>query len=179
MIRRFAIPTFAIAIAVAVALTGCATTYLPSIPANYTGPQAQLQDSATTHSNSKADFFVVEEIDGAKINNSLHETFRRNQGKGMLMTPAFVSWPLIADKPLKLLVKGRTHFAAPILALAGTVYQVQGTVEFTPKADGKYVVRGKFGDEYSVVWIEDAATAQPVGNKVEVKGSAKLGLLEK
>ena len=177
MNRRFAIPKFAITLAVA--LTGCATTYPPASPPNTSAPRAQLDDSTTTHGTSKADFFVVEEIDGAKVNNSLNETLRRNQGKGMAMTPSIVSRPVIADKPLKLLIKGRTHFAAPILALAGTVYQVRGTVEFTPKADGKYVVRGKLGDEYSVVWIEDAATAEPVGNKVEVKGSAKLGLLEK
>jgi hypothetical protein len=165
-------------LAVAVVLTGCAT-YAPSIPENYRGPRALLEDSATTHSGSKADFFVVEEIDGAKVDNSLNATLRANQGRGMSMTPTFINRALVADKPIKVGIKGRTHFAAPILALTGTVYQVKGAVEFTPRANGKYIVRGEFGEKYSTIWVEDAATSQPVGNRIEVAGSAKLGLLEK
>ena len=164
--------------AVALVLAGCAT-YSPSVPENYSGPRAQLEDSFKAHSGSKADFFVAEEIDGAKIENSHVATLRSNQGRGMSMTPALVSRPLVAEKPLKIGIKGRTHFAAPILAMAGTVYQVKGVVEFTPKANGKYVVRGEFGEKYSAIWIEDSTTNQPIGNKVEVNGSAKLGFLEK
>lgn len=165
-------------LAIALVLTGCAT-YSPSIPQNYSGPRAQLEDSAKTHNGSKADFFVVEEIDGAKVESSLDATFRANQGKGMSMSPVLISRPLVAEKPLNIGIKGRTHFAAPILAMAGTVYQVKGVVEFTPKTDGKYIVRGEFGEKYSAIWIEDTATSQPVGTKVEVNGSAKLGFLEK
>ncbi len=172
MIRRI------VTLAIVFALVGCAT-YAPSIPANYSGPKAKLEDSATTYGSSKADFFVVEEIDGAKVDNSLNETFRRNQGRGMSMTPYFIDRPLIADKAVKIGIKGRTHFAAPIQELAGTVYQVKGVVEFTPKTDGIYIVRGEFAEDHSAVWIEDHATKQPVGQRVEVKGSAKLGFLEK
>ncbi len=95
------------------------------------------------------------------------------------MTPSFVSRFLIAEKPLKVGVKGRTHFAAPILAMTGTVYQVKGVVEFTPKTNGSYIIRGEFNETYSAIWIEDADTNQTVGNKIEVNGSAKLGFLEK
>ena len=66
----------------ALALAGCAT-YSPSVPENYSGPQAQLEDSAKTYSGSKADFFVVDEINGAKVDNSLNATVRSNQGRGM------------------------------------------------------------------------------------------------
>ena len=163
---------------IALALSGCAT-YSPSVPENYSGPRAQLDDSAKTHSSSKADFFVVEEIDGTKVDNSLNATLRFNQGKGASMSTTLIGRPLVAEKPMKVVIKGRTHFAAPILAMAGTVYQVKGVVEFTPKTDGKYIVRGEFGKMYSAVWIEDAATSQPVGNTVEINGSAELGFLQK
>jgi hypothetical protein len=172
MIRRIAL------LAIVLSISGCAT-YAPSIPANYTGPTAKLEDSATTYSSTKADFFVVESIDDAKVDNSLNETFRRNNGRGMSMTPYFIDRPLIAEKTVKIGVKGRTHFAAPILALAGTVYQVQGIVEFTPKTNGLYIVRGEFAEDHSAVWIEDQATKQLVSQRVEVKGSAKLGFFEK
>lgn len=169
---------YIVAVLMTFAVTGC-VTYSPTLPKNYSGPQAQLDDSSTAHSEVKIDFFVVDEIDGARVDNSLNETLRRNRGRGMSMTPFYVGRRVIAEKLLKVGVKGRTHYAAPILALTGTVYQVKGVIEFTPKADGRYIVRGDFGDEYSAVWIEDVATNQPIGQKVEVKGSAKLGLFEK
>ncbi|MBV8503444.1 MAG: hypothetical protein JO006_17215 [Paucibacter sp.] len=172
MIRRFLILCLSIAVA------GCAT-YAPSVPAGYTGPRAQLDDSAQTQSGSRADFFVVEQLDGAGVDNSLNETVRRNQGRGMSMTPYFISRPLIAEKPIKVSIRGRTHYAAPIQELTGTVYQVKGIVEFTPKANGRYAVVGELSESKSAVWIEDAETHQMVGQKVEVVGSARLGLFEK
>ena len=162
----------------ALSMGGCAT-YTPSVPENYAGPKAQLADSAKVYSSSKADFFVAEQIDGASVDNSLNETFRRNQGRGMSMTPYYIDRPLIAERPIKILVKARTHYAAPIQALSSTVFQVKGEVEFTPKANGKYVVKGELGSNYSAVWIEDVETSVTVGQKVEAKGSAELGFLEK
>ena len=147
--------------------------YAPSVPDGYVGPQAVLDDSAKIHSSSKADFFVAEQIDGANIDNSWHETLRRNQGRGVRMTPYFIKRPLVAEKPLKVAVKGITHYAAPIQAMFGTVYQIKGVVEFTPKADTRYVVRGELGENYSAIWIEETASQQLVGQKVEVQGVAK------
>jgi len=53
------------------------------------------------------------------------------------------------------------------------VYQIKGVVEFTPKADTRYVVRGELGENYSAIWIEETASQQLVGQKVEVQGVAK------
>lgn len=73
----------------------------------------------------------------------------------------------------------RTQYAAPILALTGTIYQVKGVIEFTPLPDRSYVVRGELGDAYSAVWIEEDGSGTLVGKKVEIKGSAKLSAFEK
>jgi len=143
------------------------------VPDGYAGPQAVLDDSAKTHSRSKADFFVAEQIDGANVNNSLYETLRKNEGRGMSMTPYFISRPLVAEKPLKVAIKGKTYYAAPIQAMFGTVYQIEGVVEFTPRTDTRYVVRGELGKNYSAVWIEEAESQQLVGQKVEAQGAAK------
>ncbi|MDR1967393.1 MAG: hypothetical protein LBQ32_01695 [Burkholderiaceae bacterium] len=169
---------FTTVILLALSITGCAT-YAPSVPKGYAGPQSVLDDSAKTYSNSKADFFVVEQVDGADVDNSLNETFRRNQGRGMSMTPYFISRPIAAEKPLKVAIKGRTYYATPIQALTSTVYQLKGVVEFTPKARARYIVRGELGESYSAVWIEEAQSHQLVGQKIETQGSAKLGFLEK
>ena len=153
-------------------ITGCAT-YTPSVPKGYDGPRAELYDSFKTHSRSKADFFVVVQIDGADVDNGLNETYRRNQGRGMDMTPYFNKRPLVAEKPIKVAIKGKTHYAAPIQAIFGTVYQVEGVVEFTPKTDTRYVVRGELGESYSAVWIEEDVTLELVGQKVEAQGTTK------
>lgn len=170
--------TLPFALALSLAVSGC-STFAPSIPAGYAGPKAQLSDSVRTHSHSKADFFVAEQIDEARIVDSLVETRHQNHGRGMSMTPAVLERALMADRQVKVHIKGRTHYAAPILAMTGTVFQVKGVVEFVPAANARYVVRGELGDDYSAVWIEDAATQSVVGQKIEAKGSAKLGILEK
>lgn len=157
------------------ALAGC-VTYQPSIPAGYAGPTATIKDSATTLSGSKADFYYVELIDGAKVQNSRINTRVANQGRGMSMTPVVVDRQVPA-RPVKLSVTGRTEYAAPIQALTGTVYQVKGVVEFTPEANKTYTVRGELGDDSSV-WVEDDETRTVVGVKVE-KHDAKLGVMEK
>lgn len=171
MFRRLAI------VASALFLVGCA--YSPSVPENYSGPRASLDDSFKVHNRSKADFFVAETIDGNQIDNSLLATVRANKGRGMIMTPMSIARPLVAENPVKVGVRGRTHHAAPILGLTQTVYQVQGVIEFTPQANVKYVVRGELGPSYSAVWIEELETKQVIGNKVEITGSAKLGVFQK
>ncbi len=172
MLNRIAIALFL------VALSGCASL-APSIPGNYSGPQARLEDSAVVHSGSKADLFVAEQLDGKDVDNSLRRTQQASQGRGFALTTVNFGRPIVAGQLVTVAVKGRTIFAAPIQALASTVYQVKGTVEFTAQPQATYVVRGEFSDEYSAVWVEEAVSKSVVGKKVEVKGSAKLGFFEK
>jgi hypothetical protein len=76
-------------------------------------------------------------------------------------------------------VSGRTAFGAPFDEITHTIYQVSGDVHFTPQPSVRYIVRGILGQNYSAVWIEDAETRAMVGEKIEIKGSAKLGVFEK
>ncbi len=94
------------------------------------------------------------------------------------MTPALVERNVPA-KPSTFKIVGRTEYAAPILALTNTVYRVAGTVTFTPEVYKHYVVRGTLGENYSAVWIEEEATNRQVGEKIELRGAARLGILEK
>jgi len=156
---------------------GCAT-YQPLIPKNYTGPRAILHDSVKIYSPSKADFFHVSHVDGRAVVNSRIQTRTANQGRGMIMDPVVLQREIPAQ-PIKLTIVGRTEYAAPILALTRTVYEVKGDVEFTPEPNKAYTVRGTLGDSYSAVWVEEDISKVVVGKKVEVKGSAALGFWEK
>ncbi|HRQ59888.1 MAG TPA: hypothetical protein PLN31_20930 [Azoarcus taiwanensis] len=158
-------------------LTGCVTYHSP-IPEGYAGPRATVRDSVVTHSMSKADFFYVSQVDGQKIEDSLINTRVANHGRGLVMTPYLIERDIPAHTAA-LVIVGRTHYAAPILALTSTVYEVKGNVQLSAKAGTSYVVRGELGESYSAVWIEDDAGVVVPGTKVEVDGSAKLGFFEK
>ena len=162
----------------AAVLAGCAATPERSVLPS-TVPRARIDETAKIHGESKADFFVVTDINAKSVRNSLDETFSRNQGRGRAMTPYFLNQDLPVGRSVRVGLMARTHYAAPILALANDVYLVRGMVEFTPREHGRYIVRGVLGDNYSAVWIEDRSNDQVVGQKIEIKGNAKAGLWDK
>lgn len=162
---------------VAIALSGC-VSYAPTMPADYKGPRAIVKDSVKSYGSTKADFFYVSHVDGREIENSRAKTRRMNHGQGLNMTPFILENPIPAKLAI-LTIVGRTEYAAPILALTNTTYQVTGTVEVIPEADTTYVVRGVLGESYSAVWVEEEKTHKVVGKKIEINSSSKLGIFEK
>lgn len=167
-----------VALFAATLLAGCVTARATGVPADYSGPVAMLQDSAIAVSDSEADLFYATHVDGQAVQNSREATRARNYGRGPLyLHSALLSRPIPA-RETTVRIAGRTEHAAPILALTMAEYALSGDVHFTPEPDKTYIVRGRFRPQYSVVWIEDADTKTVVG-KVEVNGSAKLGIFEK
>lgn len=165
------------AVLLSASLSGCAT-FVPSVPEGYSGPVAIVKDSVKPYSQSKADFFYLSEINGQRIGNSRVKTLLMNQGRGFNMSPSVVERNVPAQEATFTLV-GRTEYAAPILALTNTVYQVTGKITFSPGQYRNYIVRGELGENYSAVWLEDEADGKIIGEKIEVRGSAKLGTFEK
>mgnify|MGYP000070029680 FL=1 len=147
-------------------------------PADHDFSTAVIKDSVQTYSTSKADFFVVSKIQQTATISSLQKTLQLNQGRGMFMIPYLVDQEIAAQK-INIQLLGRTHYAAPILALTNTVYEIKGDVEFTPQANKVYVVKGVLSADYSAIWLEEQGTGNIVGNKIEKHGSTALGILEK
>lgn len=94
------------------------------------------------------------------------------------MTPAVIGRSVAAEASTFTIV-GRTHYAAPILELLNKTYEISGETKFAPEPNGYYMVKGVLGDNYSAVWIEEISTGAVVGQKIEVKGSTALGILQK
>lgn len=113
----------------------------------------------------QGDFCVLRSVDGREISNSINETIERGRGKGLTLY-AWVTDRRIPAVPTKAGLKCQTVHAAPILAIAGTVYSVEGTVDFQPKPEGRYVVKGTLAPTGSSVWIEDAESGEVVSAKV-------------
>jgi len=111
-----------------------------------------------------------------RLINIVQQSLQNNVNTG----PAFAvikgfSRPVPA-RPADFYIAGRTHCAAPIMEMVGTVRLVGGDVEFTPKAGGHYVLKGELQADHSAVWIEDVQTGARVSEKLRIEGSAKAGL---
>lgn len=156
-------------------LAGCVTD---PVPRDYAGPVANVMDSYTPRGSHSVDFFYAATLNGKRIDNNLDTTIQANAGRGLAMSPMTYQRN-IPIGPSTINIVGRTHYAAPILELAGTVYQVSGDVSFTPKPDHHYLVTGVLGPTYSAVWIEDSADGSVVDKKIEIHGSSALGILSK
>lgn len=167
---------FFLALIAALFTSGCAS-YNP-IPDGYSGAKARIQDSAIEHSSKKADFFFVGAVNGHEIENSVMVTAHFNYGRGFLMEPKTIAREIPAQ-PTTLTIVGRTVYAAPILDLTNTVYRLKGDIQFTPGADKFYTVKGELGEEHSAVWIEEYNVGPVTGTKIELNGSAKIGIFDK
>lgn len=159
-----------LAVLAAALVAGCAGTPYTPVPEGYTGPRVTIADSYRVLSSSKTEFFYVEAVDGNPVPNSRITSLNSNRGNGMLLKPVPVQRELPADRPTTLALVARTEYGAPIMALMREVYQVKGTLDFTPEPGKRYVVRGQLGAAASAVWVEDADTNAVVGHKIEAQG---------
>lgn len=159
----------------AASLVGCATN---PVPEGYTGPLAKIADTYTKRSERSIDVFILDSYNAKMAENALSQTVSQNSGRGFAMDPVGYERDVPAT-PATFSIRGRTHYAAPILELTNTVYQVKGDINFAPQAGRRYVIRGTLGPDYSAVWIEDAETKAVIGNKIEIKGDSSLGTMEK
>lgn len=162
---------------IAAALSACALE--PSVPESYQGPTAVLSDTHVPESGSKAQFFVLESIDGKQVNNSLIESRKASSGAGLTLYAKSLTRE-IPVRPLKLKLLATHATGAPIHALfslaTGGFQAVEGEVSFVPKEHGQYIVTGVLSQEGSAVWIQDLETNQPVTEKIVSRESARSGL---
>lgn len=71
-------------------LTACATAFKP-IPEGYTGARANIIDSYTNKTDTRAHYFVLSAINRYSVENSWAKTRIDNDGRGMKFTPSIVN----------------------------------------------------------------------------------------
>ncbi|MBV9993455.1 MAG: hypothetical protein JOZ72_19440 [Alphaproteobacteria bacterium] len=172
LLMKFPAPALA-----AVLLCGCSSSEEFN-PDDFGGPIATIADSGIQTSRSEVDFFFVSQVGGKEVTTSIDRTAQNNAGMGFSVRPVFAEHRVPAE-PVTVAIVGRTYYGAPVLSLANTVYEVKGKVKFTPLPNRVYRVAGALTPDYSAVWIEEEATGKPVTRKIEVHGSAALGLFSK
>ncbi|NVJ51382.1 MAG: hypothetical protein HWE13_15650 [Gammaproteobacteria bacterium] len=140
-------------------LSGCVTLYQP-VPEGYTGTIAQVADSYNNLTNSYADYFELNKVDGKAIKGSFAETRSRNYGRGMAFDPYMVSRPLPTKEQTLTLIAYR-FYSTDFESMLSDNYMIRHTFTFTPKANEHYRVSGEVTSEQSSVWLEDSK-----GNKI-------------
>ncbi|MES2488400.1 MAG: hypothetical protein V4607_01320 [Pseudomonadota bacterium] len=167
---------------VVLGLSGCALA--PSIPVDYWGPQAKIEDSYFSYSNTKADVFFLDKIDGQKIWDIRHTATQASRGHGSAMTIRTIDRAVPA-KQTTFHIVGRTYYVALIDQMFRTTYEVSGDVEFAPLPNHTYTVRGHIFDNgseydnYLAVWIQDDQTGEVVGKKIVLEGADSLNFFQR
>jgi hypothetical protein len=147
---------------IVIAASGCAT--FEPVPKEYTGPTATLQDTGFSEDGSKAQFFAAVEVDGNRMMNAFWASANASQGRGNSLTTIYPTRKVKAA-PMKVRLQCSHATGAPIAAIAsqiaGTFFSVDGVVDFVPKPDGRYAVKGELKKEKSTCWIEDLEAGKP------------------
>jgi hypothetical protein len=136
------------------------------------GPTAVVADSYVGAGRYRYDLFYISQINGVLVETSFASTGRRNAGvlRQHQGKPDAIYRLVSAERPLTLVVEARPFFSSWLPALSAKAEEVSGTVEFTPRTDATYTVKGFIGEKYAAVWVEDDKTNEVVGRKIE-KGS--------
>lgn len=158
-------------------LTGC-VSYAPTKPEGYIGEISFIKDSKKYHDTGKADMFYLEKINDKEIYHSRTYAYERSYGQGNYLYSIDMEHEVPAQAA-KFTIVGRTVYAMPIRAIAGTVYEVRTDVEFVPEPNHKYLVKGNLSEESSEIWIESATTPGLIIDKFKIDGSTSLGILSK
>jgi hypothetical protein len=145
-------------------LTACTTTYQP-LPPGYAGPTVMIVDTMDPIFSARAGFFQLVAVDARRVLSSSASTGAASAGQAFLMDQRVESRVVPAGSGT-LMIEARIRVAAPIMALSGAMYQIDGVVDVELEPDQACYVRGFLSEDYALVWLE-GNSGQRVTRKVE------------
>ncbi|EIN9358086.1 TPA: hypothetical protein I7234_22855 [Vibrio vulnificus] len=141
-------------------LTGC-TTFHPSVPTGYVGPQVTLSDTSSNSEVSSADIFIVFKLDGKLIDHSIRQTILATDGMGSFLKEKIIDRPVPARKTEVSVFARRVYASAAAGLLSGDDLESIEKVITVDFIEGhRYEVRGELKSKDSEIWIVDIETGQ-------------------
>ena len=136
-------------------------------PASQAAPHAHasVAGSHVDVGDDQVSTFRVTAIDGWPVNRAADQDPSKTLGVDVVND-------IDAGRPVRVAFEGLTRYRNTVRSLFWSTHGVDGSVEFVPAADTRYVVRGEIGAEGSVVWLENAATHEIVTRKFAVAPGA-------
>lgn len=137
-------------------LVGC-VQYKSTIPSDYAGELATIEDTFQIRSSGSAFFYCVTKVAGNKVANAASESLQASAGHTIYLSALGASRK-IPVKPIKLFLVANVVHSAPIAYLIDpdAKNRAEGEIEFTPIPNMKYFVKGSLSKKYSSVWLEDS-----------------------
>ena len=160
--------------ATAALLSGCTSFhgFEPATPADYSGATVNVADQVVVVSSQRLNVFEMTRVDGRRLASSSVATTRAGQGSAMTVAPVALTNELPLQ-PLRVQIQAAIQYATPLIAISSEDCRTLGEVAFTPQDGKRYAVNGRIAADACEVWIEDAATKQPVTEKVTGPGTKR------
>ena len=158
---------FLFAVLIFLSLVGGATVSKPMDC--QTGSFFTLRDTVSHAESNKGEFFVVLEVDGRPIKNSLDETRGATCGPGNTLHSRYIQRQLpLRSMELKIIA---THLSATpsdenASKAAGTFFKISNVFPFHTEDGRSYVVTGMLQKAKTCVWIADAETRRQASPRV-------------
>ncbi|MGB7299684.1 MAG: hypothetical protein WBD34_10220 [Burkholderiaceae bacterium] len=131
---------------------------------------ATIEDTIESESDSRIRVYAVTAIEGESVPNARGATSGANYGMGFQFFRTQTRTRELPARMLTISVIGTHQMGAPIhemaARVAGTFYQVDGSLKFEPKAWTRYKVRGRLTKSESTVWIERASDGVKVTSTI-------------
>jgi len=123
------------------------------------GPHATFLGSHVDIDSDRVDTFRITALNGWPVNRMAEQEPSRTLGVDLANAVA-------PGRPVRVEFEGATRYRNSVRSLFWSSHRVEGSVELTPVADARYVVRGALaGETGSTVWLENEATHEVIGRK--------------
>ena len=126
------------------------------VPDDTLRPRATIAGSHADIGASRIDTFRVTAIDG-------HPVGRTEEPMKTFGVDAVEQIP--AGRSVRIEFEGLARYGNPAKSLFWDPMLVEGSVDFVPEPNARYVVRGEIGEKDSTVWLEVATTREIVARK--------------
>ncbi len=139
-----------------------------SIPSNYSGALATIEDTYSTK-GVRGYLYTVSEINGKRDTVS---AFKYVYGGGAVLEFEHASRKIPAERTLVTISAGNVYNAdgvALLDSMAGGCRSVSGDIIITPRAGRVYQVKGDLKNKPYSVWLEDKSSGKLLGEKVYSK----------
>lgn len=121
-------------------------------------PHASIAGSHVDSGDDRVDTFRITALNGWPVNRMAEQDPSRSLGVDLVNA-------IEPGRPVRVEFEGLARYRNSVRSLFWDTHRVEGSVDFVPAVDTRYVVRGEIGDAGSSVWLENESRHEVVMRK--------------
>ncbi len=130
-------------------------------------PHASLAGSHVDTGGDRVDTFRITALNGWPVNRKAEQDPSRTLGVDLVNA-------IEPGRPVRVEFEGLARYRNSVRSLFWDPRRVEGSVDFVPAVDTRYVVRGEIGDDGSTVWLENDSTHEVIVRKFTAAPKAAI-----